>query len=328
MFFVLYFESVTQEFDPWFNSWNTRTFVEGGSYKFWNWFDYRSWNPLARIVGGTVYPGIIYRAAFTFHVIHFIGLKVNIHDILTQVSLPRLSFLSSRGTYASKHIPIIASVSEHQPTAWGSYFFDLHITVYLIPIGSYFCFKNLTDANVFLITYGAFAVYFSGVMVRITLDVAPATSIPSVMGILESIMFFMKSLLSEENTDVDYDVTQGAFSSASRTRSENTSSSTTTRMKRVWCGMWIYKWRLKASATVCCKKTSRVVKQPTFCPHRVQKRRDGENTERKTCLQAGIRTNRASDDCQCNNFTFLISSSRYLGRLWGKQHSFDCAQRT
>lgn len=30
-------------------------------------------------------------------------------------------------TYASKYIPIIASVSEHQPPSWASYFTDLHL---------------------------------------------------------------------------------------------------------------------------------------------------------------------------------------------------------
>ena len=32
--------------------------------------------------------------------------------------------------YAMIHIPIIASVSEHQPTTWTSFFFDLHVHVY------------------------------------------------------------------------------------------------------------------------------------------------------------------------------------------------------
>jgi dolichyl-diphosphooligosaccharide--protein glycosyltransferase len=38
-------------------------------------------------------------------------------------------------TYAKKHIPIIASVSEHQPTSWGAFFFDLHVLVFLLPAG-------------------------------------------------------------------------------------------------------------------------------------------------------------------------------------------------
>ncbi len=32
-------------------------------------------------------------------------------------------------TYAKKFIPIIASVAEHQPTTWASYFFDTHFSV-------------------------------------------------------------------------------------------------------------------------------------------------------------------------------------------------------
>ena len=71
-------------------------------------------------------------------------------------------------TYASKYIPIIASVSEHQPPAWNSYFTDVHILVLLAPLGLIACFRPLTDASLFLVLYGVTAVYFSGVMVRIT----------------------------------------------------------------------------------------------------------------------------------------------------------------
>jgi dolichyl-diphosphooligosaccharide--protein glycosyltransferase len=77
-------------------------------------------------------------------------------------------------TYASKHIPIIASVAEHQPTAWGSYFFDLHVLSMLVPAGIYFCFQNLNDGVIFVILYGSFAAYFAGVMVRLMLVLAPA----------------------------------------------------------------------------------------------------------------------------------------------------------
>ncbi|KAK9810592.1 hypothetical protein WJX73_002972 [Symbiochloris irregularis] len=77
-------------------------------------------------------------------------------------------------TYASKYIPIIASVSEHQPPAWPSYFTDLHLAALLMPAGLVSCFRPLTPASLFLILYGATAVYFSGVMVRLMLVLAPA----------------------------------------------------------------------------------------------------------------------------------------------------------
>lgn len=36
-------------------------------------------------------------------------------------------------SYAKNHIPIIASVSEHQPTAWSSFFFDFELLVFMFP---------------------------------------------------------------------------------------------------------------------------------------------------------------------------------------------------
>lgn len=77
-------------------------------------------------------------------------------------------------TYASKYIPIVASVSEHQPPAWNAYFTDIHMMVMLMPIGFVLCFRPLTDATLFLVLYGVTAVYFSGVMVRLMLVLAPA----------------------------------------------------------------------------------------------------------------------------------------------------------
>lgn len=51
--------------------------------------------------------------------------------------------------YAKIHIPIIASVSEHQPTTWFSFFFDLHILVTTFPVGLWYCIKHINDERVF-----------------------------------------------------------------------------------------------------------------------------------------------------------------------------------
>lgn len=82
-------------------------------------------------------------------------------------------------TYAKDHIPIIASVSEHQPTAWSSFMFDFHILLFLFPAGLYFCFKRLSDATIFIIMYGLTSMYFAGVMVRLILVAAPAVCLIS-----------------------------------------------------------------------------------------------------------------------------------------------------
>eukprot|EP01096_Ripella_sp_DP13-Kostka_P006129 TRINITY_DN2172_c0_g1_i1.p1 TRINITY_DN2172_c0_g1~~TRINITY_DN2172_c0_g1_i1.p1 ORF type:complete len:739 (+),score=375.75 TRINITY_DN2172_c0_g1_i1:77-2218(+) len=95
-------------------------------------------------------------------------------------------------TYAKQHIPIIASVSEHQPTTWASFFFDLHILVFFFPVGLYYCFRNLTDANIFLILYGVTSVYFSGVMVRLILILAPISCVLGAIGFSESLKTYMR----------------------------------------------------------------------------------------------------------------------------------------
>ena len=82
-------------------------------------------------------------------------------------------------TYAKDHIPIIASVSEHQPTAWSSFMFDFHILLFLFPAGLYFCFKRLSDATIFIVMYGLTSMYFAGVMVRLILVAAPAVCLIS-----------------------------------------------------------------------------------------------------------------------------------------------------
>lgn len=51
--------------------------------------------------------------------------------------------------YAKIHIPIIASVSEHQPTTWFSFFFDLHVLVATFPAGLWYCIQNINDERVF-----------------------------------------------------------------------------------------------------------------------------------------------------------------------------------
>lgn len=79
--------------------------------------------------------------------------------------------------YAKIHIPIIASVSEHQPTAWPAFFFDLNLLIWLFPAGVYMCFQTLNDEQVFIVIYAVLASYFAGVMVRLMLTLTPVVCI-------------------------------------------------------------------------------------------------------------------------------------------------------
>ncbi|KAI9216243.1 oligosaccharyltransferase subunit Stt3 [Blastocladiella britannica] len=101
--------------------------------------------------------------------------------------------------YAKIHIPIIASVSEHQPTAWASFFFDLNLLVVFFPAGVYLCFRELRDEHVFVILYSVFASYFAGVMVRLMLTLTPIVTVTAGVAIAELLRTFATKVPSGGN---------------------------------------------------------------------------------------------------------------------------------
>lgn len=399
LFSVLRFESVIHEFDPYFNYRTTRYLAEEGFYEFHNWFDDRAWYPLGRIIGGTIYPGLMVTSAVLYHVMHFFHVTIEVRNVCvflaplfssltalvtyqltkelkdagagliaasmiaivpgyisrsvagsydnegiaifcmlltyflwiksvktgsllwsTLCSLAYFYMVSSWGgyvflinlipmhvfalmvtgrfshriyvaystvycigtilsmqisfvgfqpvqtsehmaalgifglcqihafvdylryrlsanhfeilfkslviisgsvaaliagiltitgkvapwtgrfyslldpSYAKNNIPIIASVSEHQPTTWSSFYFDLQMLVFMFPVGLYYCFSKLTDANIFIVIYGITSVYFAGVMVRLMLVLAPVACILAGIGISSVLSTYMKNV--------------------------------------------------------------------------------------------------------------------------------------
>ncbi|KAL6919215.1 hypothetical protein ACHAP8_003050 [Fusarium lateritium] len=398
LFSVIRFESIIHEFDPWFNFRATKYLVANGFYNFWDWFDDRTWHPLGRVTGGTLYPGlmvtsgVIYHAlrtltvpvdirnicvllapafsgltayaaylltnemttthsagllaaafmgiapgyisrsvagsydneaiaifllVFTFYLwvkalkrgsmviggfcalsygymvaswggyafitcllpvhaftlicmgrysdrlylsytawyvagtlasfqipfVGFLAVKTNEHMpalgvfgllqviafilfvkrvipgrqittvviaagvVTCMIGLAGLILLTSLGYiapwggrfyslfdtgYAKVHIPIIASVSEHQPTAWPSFFFDMNFLIWLFPAGVYMCFQNLRDEHVFVVVYAMFASYFAGVMVRLILTLTPIVCVAAAIAASQLLDTYMQ----------------------------------------------------------------------------------------------------------------------------------------
>lgn len=94
--------------------------------------------------------------------------------------------------YAKIHIPIIASVSEHQPTTWFSFFFDLHLLVATFPVGLWYCIKYVNDERVFIALYAITASYFAGVMVRLMLTLTPVVCILSAIAFSECFSYCLQ----------------------------------------------------------------------------------------------------------------------------------------
>ena len=59
-----------------FNYRSTAYLIKHGFYSFLNWFDSESWYPLGRIVGSTVFPGIMWTAAAFYHVLDALNLTL------------------------------------------------------------------------------------------------------------------------------------------------------------------------------------------------------------------------------------------------------------
>lgn len=389
LFSVIRFESIIHEFDPWFNFRATKYLVKHGFYSFWDWFDDRTWYPLGRVTGGTLYPGLMVTSGVIYHILRLLTIPVDIRNIcvllapgfsgltafsmylltnemstspsagllaaafmgitpgyisrsvagsydneaiaifllvfafylwikavkngsimwgslaallygymvsawggyvfitnliplhafvlicmgrytsrlyiayttwyalgtLASMQIPFVGFLPVRSSdhmaamgifgliqlvgavqflrqqlpgkqfqtllvglvlavfgiaflglvlltvsgviapwsgrfyslwdtgYAKIHIPIIASVSEHQPTAWPAFFFDLNLLIWLFPAGVYMCFRQLRDEHVFVVIYAVMASYFAGVMVRLMLTLTPIVCAAAAMAL-------------------------------------------------------------------------------------------------------------------------------------------------
>ncbi|KAJ5628294.1 hypothetical protein N7490_010522 [Penicillium lividum] len=401
LFSVIRFESIIHEFDPWFNFRATKYLVENGFYSFWDWFDDRTWHPLGRVTGGTLYPGLMVTSGVIYHTLRFLTIPVDIRNVcvllapgfsgltalamylltcemstspsagllaaafmgitpgyisrsvagsydneaiaifllvftfylwikaikngsimwgaltalfygymvsawggyvfitnliplhvfvllcmgryssrtyiayttwfalgtLGSMQIPFVGFLPIRNSdhmsalgvfgliqlvafadfirgflpgkqfqklltsmvlltfglsfaglillsisgviapwsgrfyslwdtgYAKIHIPIIASVSEHQPTAWPAFFFDLNFLIWLFPAGVFLCFQKLKDEHVFVIIYAVLSSYFAGVMVRLMLTLTPIICVAAALalsGVLDQFLVMSK----------------------------------------------------------------------------------------------------------------------------------------
>lgn len=98
LFSVIRYESIIHEFDPWFNYRSTYHMVENGFYNFLNWFDERAWYPLGRIVGGTVYPGLMLTSGAIHSVLHALNIPIHIREICVFLA-PFFSGLTAIATY-------------------------------------------------------------------------------------------------------------------------------------------------------------------------------------------------------------------------------------
>jgi dolichyl-diphosphooligosaccharide--protein glycosyltransferase len=119
--------------------------------------------------------------------------------------------------YAKIHIPIIASVSEHQPTAWPAFFFDLNLLIWLFPAGVYLCFQKLEDQHVFIVVYAVFGSYFAGVMVRLMLTLTPVVCVAAAMAISQLLDTYLVAKSPDPEEQGQEEITEASAKKAAKT---------------------------------------------------------------------------------------------------------------
>ncbi|MGQ4912037.1 MAG: STT3 domain-containing protein [Candidatus Thorarchaeota archaeon] len=72
---------------------------------------------------------------------------------------------------------ILASVAEHLPSPWGSFYNTLLVLIFFFPLGLYFLFNRSRDEDWLMILYGLTSVYFAGSMIRLSLILAPGVAV-------------------------------------------------------------------------------------------------------------------------------------------------------
>uniref|UniRef100_A0A0D3A5K9 dolichyl-diphosphooligosaccharide--protein glycotransferase n=1 Tax=Brassica oleracea var. oleracea TaxID=109376 RepID=A0A0D3A5K9_BRAOL len=97
LFSVIKYESVIHEFDPYFNYRVTHFLSKNGIYEFWNWFDDRTWYPLGRVIGGTVYPGLTLTAG-TIWILNSLNIPLSV-EIVCVFSALTFSAFAPWATY-------------------------------------------------------------------------------------------------------------------------------------------------------------------------------------------------------------------------------------
>jgi len=98
LFSVIKYESVIHEFDPYFNYRVTQFLSKNGIYEFWNWFDDRTWYPLGRVIGGTVYPGLTLTAGTIWWLLNSLNIPLSVETVCV-FTAPIFSVNASWATY-------------------------------------------------------------------------------------------------------------------------------------------------------------------------------------------------------------------------------------
>ncbi len=87
---------------------------------------------------------------------------------------------------------LLASVGEHLPSPWATFWYNLNFLVLTFPFGFYFAFRRESENDLLLIIFALTAIYFTGSMIRLALLLAPAAAIMGSYGLIGALRPFRR----------------------------------------------------------------------------------------------------------------------------------------
>lgn len=133
-----------------------------------------------KIIGGAILGGILF-LSYMMSLGHFQSLSARVRSL----------FIAHTRTGN----PLVDSVAEHQPTSPESFFYFLHFTYHISPLGFIMLFFNRNDSKVFMILLSLFSYYFSQKMTRLVLLLSPAASVVSAVFIWNALSWSYRQVM-------------------------------------------------------------------------------------------------------------------------------------
>jgi dolichyl-diphosphooligosaccharide--protein glycosyltransferase len=85
---------------------------------------------------------------------------------------------------------LLASVGEHLPSPWATFWYNLGFLVLIVPFGFYAAFRREAETDLLMIVFALTAIYFCGSMIRLALLLAPAAAIVGAYGLIVALSPF------------------------------------------------------------------------------------------------------------------------------------------
>jgi dolichyl-diphosphooligosaccharide--protein glycosyltransferase len=101
------------------------------------------------------------------------------------IANPYGKFYAVINPFVRGDVPIIASVAEHQPATWSSFFYEFGAVLLLGLFGFVFILQRARNDDIFVLLWGITAVYFAASFVRLTLLLAPVFCVLAAIGTVE-----------------------------------------------------------------------------------------------------------------------------------------------